>query len=159
CILATGIDNLTIDNVKLDTQRDGVNIDCCRNVRVSNCYVNSPGDDGIVMKSTYGMGFFRDTENVTITNCEVMGFDTGSLLDGSYKHTPTSQPWRGQGTGRIKFGTESSAGFKNISISNCVFTNCRGLAFETVDGGDLEDVSVSNITMRDVTSSAFFFRI
>ena len=36
-ILATGVDNLTIDNLKIDTNRDGMDIDCCRNVRVSNC--------------------------------------------------------------------------------------------------------------------------
>ena len=57
CILATGVDNFTLDNVKMDTNRDGVNIDCCRNVRVSNCSVNSPQDDGICLKSSYGLGF------------------------------------------------------------------------------------------------------
>jgi hypothetical protein len=41
-ILATGVDNLAIDNLKIDTNRDGMDIDCCRNVRVSNCTVNSP---------------------------------------------------------------------------------------------------------------------
>ena len=35
-ILATGVDNLTIDNVKIDTNRDAVDIDGCRNVRISN---------------------------------------------------------------------------------------------------------------------------
>src|SRR5438874_4715687 len=46
-ILATGVDNWTLDGVKIDTNRDGVDIDCCRNVRMSNCSVNSPSDDGI----------------------------------------------------------------------------------------------------------------
>ena len=36
-ILATGVDNLTIDDVKIDTNRDGMDIDSCRNVRVSSC--------------------------------------------------------------------------------------------------------------------------
>ncbi len=40
-ILATGVDNLTIDNLKIDTNRDGMDIDSCRNVRISNCSVNS----------------------------------------------------------------------------------------------------------------------
>lgn len=159
CMLLTGVDNLTIDNIKIDTQRDGIDIDCCQNVRMSNCYVNSPGDDGICLKSSYGMGYARATENVTITNCQVSGYDVGTLLDGTFKRSALKEPWRGGGTGRIKFGTESNGGFKNISISNCVFSNCRGLALETVDGGQLEDVSISNITMRDVTSSAFFFRL
>ena len=41
-ILFTGVDNLTIDNLKIDTDRDGMDIDCCRNVRVTNCYINAP---------------------------------------------------------------------------------------------------------------------
>src|ERR1700677_602664 len=35
-ILATGVDNFTVDNLKIDTDRDGIDIDCCKNVRVSN---------------------------------------------------------------------------------------------------------------------------
>ena len=55
-ILATAVDNFTMDNVKIDTNRDGVDFDCCRNVRVSNCTVNSPHDDGICLKSSYALG-------------------------------------------------------------------------------------------------------
>jgi len=61
-ILATGVDNLTIDNVKIDTNRDGIDIDACRNVRVSNCSVNSPFDDGICPKSSFGWAYARATE-------------------------------------------------------------------------------------------------
>ena len=62
-------------------------------------------------------------------------------------------------TGRIKFGTESNGGFKNITISNCVFDYCRGLALETVDGALLEDVSITNITMRDIVNAPIFLRL
>jgi polygalacturonase len=58
-ILATGVDNLTIDNLKIDTNRDGMDIDCCRNVRVLNCSVNSPWDDAICLKSSYGLRYRR----------------------------------------------------------------------------------------------------
>ncbi len=152
-ILATGVDNLTIDNVKIDTNRDGIDIDCCRQVRISNCSVNSPFDDGICPKSSYGLGFARATENVTITNCQVSGYDEGSFLDGSYKRDHKNS------TGRIKFGTESNGGFKNITISNCVFDYCRGLALESVDGGLLEDVTINNLTMRDITNAPIFLRL
>ncbi len=157
-ILATGVDNLTIDNVILDTNRDGMDIDCCRNVHVSNCSVNSPYDDGICLKSTFGLGFARATENVTITNCGVSGFDEGSFLDGTYKRTD-SLHWKDGPVGRIKFGTESNGGFKNITISNCTFNYCRGLALETVDGALLEDVAITNITMRDIVNAPIFLRI
>ncbi|MCM3872691.1 MAG: glycoside hydrolase family 28 protein [Pyrinomonadaceae bacterium] len=158
-LLATGVDNLTIDNVKVDTNRDGFDIDSCRNVRISNCSVNSPNDDAIVLKSSFALGYARATENVTITNCLVSGYDIGSLLDGTYKRNVKQAPDRDGPTGRIKFGTESNGGFKNITISNIVFDHCRGLALETVDGGLLEDITISNITMRDIVNSPIFLRL
>lgn len=157
-ILATGIDNFTIDNVKMDTNRDGMDIDCCRNVRISNCSVNSPYDDGICLKSTFGLGFARATENVTITNCQVSGYDEGSFLDGTFKRNEKKYS-DGNPTGRIKMGTESNGGFKNVTISNCVFDYCRGLALETVDGALLEDVTITNITMRDIVNAPIFVRL
>lgn len=159
-ILATGVDNLTIDNLKIDTNRDGMDIDCCRNVRISNCTVNSPWDDGICLKSSYALGFARATENVTIANCQVSGFDRGTLIDGTYQKKEAGMVPDKQGpTGRIKFGTEANGGFKNISITNCLFQYCRGLALETVDGGLLEDVTISNIVMKDLTNSPVFLRL
>ena len=50
-ILATGVDNLTIDNLKIDTNRDGIDIDCCKDVHILNCSVNSPFDDAICPKA------------------------------------------------------------------------------------------------------------
>ncbi len=147
-ILATGCDNMTIDNVTIDTNRDGMDIDCCRNTMVSNCRVNSPRDDGICPKSTYALGEARITENLTIVNCQVSGFDEGTLLDGTMKG-------RG-GYGRIKFGTEASGGFRNCTVSNCTFRNCHGLALEEVDGGIMENIAINNLTMMDVRDYAIY---
>lgn len=158
-LLATGVDNLTIDNLKVDTNRDGFDIDACRGVRVSNSSVNTPNDDAIVLKSSYALGFNRATENVTITNSQVSGFDLGTLLDGTFKTTQEFAPDKDRVTGRLKLGTESNGGFKNIAISNINFVHCRGLALETVDGGYIEDVSISNITMRDITTAPIFIRL
>jgi polygalacturonase len=157
-ILATGVDNLTIDNLTIDTNRDGMDIDCCRNVHVSNCSVNSPWDDAICLKSSFALGYARATEMVTITNCLVAGtFEEGSLLDASFKRfAPGTKVPR---TGRIKFGTEANGGFKNITITNCVFEGSNGLAIESVDGGVIEDVCISNITMRDVVGAPVFIRL
>jgi polygalacturonase len=158
-ILATGVDNLTIDNLKVDTNRDGFDIDSCRNVRVSNSSVNSPNDDAITLKSSFALGFARATENVTITNCMVSAYDIGSMLDATYKKTAKEAPDHDGPTGRLKFGTESNGAFKNITISNVVFDHCRGLALETVDGGLLEDITITNITMRDVLNAPIFLRL
>jgi polygalacturonase len=157
-VLATGVDDMLIDNVRIDTNRDGINVDCCRNVRISNCVINTPNDDAIVLKSSYALGKIRDTENVCITNCQVMGYDMGSFFDGTYRTEQTEAPDLGGVTGRIKLGTESTGGFRNITISNCTFEHCRGLALETVDGGDLEDICISNLTMRDVRNAPIFLR-
>jgi polygalacturonase len=158
CLLLTGVDNVTIDNLKIDTDRDGMDIDCCQNVRVSNCTVNSPWDDGICPKSSYALGYARPTRNLTITNCWVTGYyELGSVLDGTFKKfAPDAHIPR---TGRIKCGTESNGGFINVTISNCVFEGCQGYALETVDGALLEDIAITNTTMRDLVSGPIFMRI
>ncbi len=148
-ILATGCDNITMDNITIDTNRDGIDIDCCRNTTVSNCRINAPHDDALCPKSTYALGEIRFTENLTITNCQVSGFKEGTLLDGTM--VPVNN-----GNGRIKFGTESSGGFRNCTVSNCTFRSCRGLALEEVDGGLLENIVINNIAMMDVPNYAIY---
>ena len=156
-ILATGVDNLTIDNLKIDTNRDGIDVDCCRNVRISNCSVNSPWDDAICLKSSFGLGYARPTDHVTIANCYVTGgYEEGTLLNGTYKPISPDAALR---NGRIKFGTESNGGFRNVTVSNCVLELCRGIALESVDGGLLEDVTISNITMREPVDVPLFVRL
>ena len=156
-LLLTGADNMTIDNLRIDTDRDGMDIDCCQNVRVSNCTVNSPWDDGICPKSSYALGHARVTRNVTISNCLVTGcYMLGTVLDGTFKKFPESER---RGTGRIKCGTESNGGFINITITGCVFEGCLGYALETVDGALLEDITISNTTMRDILCGPLFMRL
>jgi polygalacturonase len=157
-LLLTGVDNITLDNLKIDTDRDGIDIDCCQNVRVSNCTVNSPWDDGICPKSSFALGYSRPTRNVTISNCWVTGYyEPGTVLDGTFKKfAPDVRVPR---TGRIKFGTESNGGFINMAVSNCVFEGCRGYALESEDGALLEDVSITNTTMRDLVSGPIFMRL
>ncbi len=147
-ILVTGCDNLTIDAVTIDTDRDGMDLDCCRNTIVSNCRVNSPFDDGICPKSTCALGEVRITENLTIVNCQVSGFNEGTLLDGTMQGKG--------GCGRIKFGTESSGGFRNCTVANCTFRSCHGLALEEVDGGILENITINNLSMMNVRDYAIY---
>jgi polygalacturonase len=157
-LLATGVDNLTIDNLLVDTDRDGFDIDCCRNVRVSNCTVNSPWDDAICPKSSFALGEARSTDNVTIANCFVSGtYELGSVVAGTWKkfgddvHVPRN--------GRIKCGTESNGGFRNIAITNCVCEGSKGISLETSDGAYVEDIAISNITMRGTVDAPLFLRL
>ena len=157
-LLATGVDNLTIDNLRVDTDRDGFDIDCCRNVRVSNCTINSPWDDAICPKSSYALGYARSTENVTIADCFVTGtYQMGTVIAGTWKKFGDDE--RVPRNGRIKCGTESNGGFRNIAISNCVIEGSKGIALETADGAYLEDIAISNITMRDIADAPLFLRL
>ena len=131
-------EDVVINNVRVinhaNTNNDGMNIDGCRRVLISNCNIDTE-DDCIVLKST-GAAM---TEDVVITNCIVSSY-----------------------TNAIKAGTETTGGFRNISISNCVvrpsrFTEHRiyegppngltGIALMIVDGGTMEGVSINNVVI------------
>jgi polygalacturonase len=157
-LLATGVDNLTLDNLLIDTDRDGFDIDCCRNVRVSNCTVNSPWDDGICPKSSYALGYARSTDNVTISNNFVSGYYMlGSVHSGTWKKFPDDA--HVPRNGRIKCGTESNGGFRNITITGNVVEGCKGISLETSDGAYLEDIAITGNTMRDIVDAPLFFRL
>lgn len=157
-LLATGVDNMTLDNLMIDTDRDGFDIDCCRNVRVSNCTVNSPWDDAICPKSSYALGYARSTDNVTISNNFVTGtYQLGSVIAGKWtKFGPTEKTSR---NGRIKCGTESNGGFRNITISGNVIEGCKGISLETSDGAYLEDITITGNTLRDCVDAPLFLRL
>ncbi len=139
------IDGLTVDsrdNPDIEKTRfadkpgmnqDGLDIDACRNVRVSNCHINS-GDDGICLKSRAEAA----CENITVTNCTVSC-----------------------NASAIKLGTESNGGYRNIAISNCTVFDTRisGIDIIEVDGGLCENVTVSNIVMDNVKGAAIFVRL
>lgn len=158
-LLLTGVDNLVIDRVLCDTNRDAFDIDCCTNVRITNCTVNSLNDDGIVLKSSYGLGYPKATENVLVKNCTVSGYDPGTVYYGTYGTSITAAPDRDGPTGRVKFGTESNGGFKNIRIEDITFKRCRGLALETVDGALIENIKVKHLRMDDIWNSPIYIRI
>lgn len=137
-------DRLTLRGVTVfnhaATNNDGVDIDGCHDVFVSDCNFDSD-DDAITLKSTLD----RACENVTVVNC----------IASSHSNA-------------IKMGTESNGGFKNIAIANCTVCSPRfsqtthgldrgraGIALEIVDGGHLEGVSISNITMSGVNVPLF----
>ncbi len=164
-ILLTGVDNTTLDNLKIDTNRDGIDVDASRNVRISNTSVNSPWDDAIVLKASYALGAPRPTEDVTIVNCLVAGaWKVGAMLDGSFRPVGPGDvpPPAGRAlnpTGRIKLGTESNGDFRAITIANVVFDHSRGLALESVDGAHLQGITATGLTMRDVVDGPIFIRL
>jgi len=125
--------DVDIDGIRVrsgaNRNNDGIDIDCCDRVRISNCEIDSE-DDAICLKSAGA----RITRNVTITNCILRSHANA-----------------------LKAGTESEGGFENITISNCVVHDTRlaGIALEAVDGATLSGIIVSNIAMRGVGAPIF----
>jgi polygalacturonase len=112
-----------------NSNNDGIDIDGCRQVRISDCDISS-GDDAIVLKSTLN----RPCQDIVISNC-ILKSDCNAF----------------------KLGTESNGGFQNVVLSNCVIhaTRLAGLALELVDGGLCDGISISNVTMREVRCPIF----
>lgn len=158
-MLLTGVDDLLIEGVDIDSNRDGIDIDCCEHVTLRHCRVNTVNDDAIVLKCSYALGRLKPTADVLIEHCQVSGYDVGSLLDGTFATTTLHAPDGDGPTGRIKLGTESNGGFDHIRIRHCTFEHCRGLALETVDGAPMQHVRVSRLTMHDICNAPLYIRL
>lgn len=158
-ILATGTRKLTITDLSIDTDRDGIDLDCTQGVLVERCRVNTPNDDAIVVKASYALGKAVTAQDIVIRKCAVSGYDLGTMLDGTRGKTQLLSPDRDRVTGRIKLGTESTGGYRNVLVEDCTFDHCRGFALETVDGGVLENVTARRLIMRDITTAPIFIRL
>ncbi len=129
--------NLTIHKVTVDSDdywnNDGMDIGDCRNVRITDCYVNS-ADDGICLKSHHADSV---NDSIYIANCTVRSSASA-----------------------IKFGTASLGGFKNVKIENIyIFDTFRSaIALESVDGGILENIEISDVTANN-TGNAIFIKL
>ena len=116
--------DLTIDSLHVENRaywnNDGIDISDCKDVRISNCFINS-ADDGICLKSHY-RGAWND--RVSISNCYIISSASA-----------------------IKFGTESLGGFKNVTIDNIRIKDTfrSAIAIESVDGAEIENVKLENI--------------
>ncbi|KAB8292825.1 glycoside hydrolase family 28 protein [Bifidobacterium avesanii] len=157
-IIATDVTDLLVENLLVDSNRDGIDIDSVRDCTVRGCTFNTLHDDAIVVKSSYGAERFAPARNVLVENCTVSGYDTGSVLAGN----PSSDRIMGYpgipGIGRVKLGTEATAGYDLVTIRNIRFEHCMGLALEAVDGSDMTNVVVENLDMEDVLTCPIFIR-
>jgi polygalacturonase len=144
-------DGVIMQGVKVysfsNENNDGIDIDG-RNIILSDCIFDCD-DDAICLKST-NPDFL--VENVVITNCIVAS-----------------------NCNAIKLG-QNLGGFRNVSVSNCVvrrpseaaqrkWSSIQGVTSDTtvisginllsVDGGTLEQVTISNITMTGIQTPIF----
>lgn len=129
--------DMVLDRLKVTNRafwnNDGMDITDCKNVRVTNCDLDT-ADDGICLKS-HTPGLFND--NIYVGNCTIRSSASA-----------------------VKFGTASHGGFKNITVENIkVFDTFRSaIAIESVDGGDIENIKVSNVIAEN-TGNAIFIRL
>ncbi len=137
CISMLGTDHVNIDGVRIiNGYCDGIDPDCCWYVRIANCQIDSR-DDAIVPKASYTLGYRRSTEYLTVTNCILSTNANG-----------------------FKLGTESRGDFKFITLSNCVIyregkPGTSGVSLESVDGAHIDGVTVSNISIQNMSSPIF----
>ncbi len=129
-------DNVTVRDVVIETypgvHTDGIAVDSSRNVRISNCYIDT-GDDGIVIKAgkdADGLRVNRPSENISITNCTVH-----------------------RAHGAVTIGSETSGWIRNLVASNITCKDTQmGVRIKSRRGrgGGVEDVRFDNWTMEDV---------
>lgn len=158
-IIAEGVENMYVDGILIDTNRDAFDVDCCKDVTVRNSVFNSLTDDGLVMKSSYGAGIFMPLENVLIEDCKVSGYDAGSVYAKTYTNEKLVAEDRCGPTGRVKLGTESSCGYHQVTVRRVDFEHSRGFALEAVDGSDLTDIIFEDSHMKYISSSPIFIRV
>ena len=125
-----GCDDVLIDKVRilndLDVANsDGIDPDHCSNVRITGCHIVC-ADDCICLKTTAGNAEYGPTENVVISGCTLVSTSAA-----------------------VKIGTEGVADFRNVLVSDCCISRSnRGLSIQIRDGGNVENVSFSNISIE-----------
>lgn len=129
------IRGIKIRNPDYAPNSDGIDPSSCENVMISDCDIDT-GDDAICLKSDNPYGENKICRNITITNCIL-----SSACNG------------------FKIGAEGPHGFENITFSNSVIYSKEGKrddqrvisAIDIVmpDGGWIEGVTVSNISVRN----------
>jgi polygalacturonase len=116
------IDNITLLNSLKVRNSDGIDIDHSKNVRVSNCYIES-GDDCICLKNRREYEEFGACENIVVSNCTMSSRSCA-----------------------IKIGSENMDRISRVLINNCIITKSnRGIGIQNRDEGAVSDVIFSNI--------------
>lgn len=130
---------LNVRNPWYSQNGDGVDVESCRNVIISDCQFDV-GDDAICMKSGKnedGRRRAMPTENVVVNNCEVF-----------------------HGHGGFVVGSEMSGDVRNVTVANCLFIGTDvGLRFKSTRGrgGIVENIYIRNINMTNIPTYPLTF--
>ena len=152
-VLVTGCDNMTIDNVTMDTNRDGLDIDCCRNVMVSNCRINSPERRRALPEKLLRpgqTGDYGESDDRQLPGLRIRGRHSAGRPDAAQQKT------RMAGSNSAPSRTADSAISPSPTAPRAIAV---GIALEEVDGGIMENISISNITMMDVAAYPIYITL
>ncbi len=133
CVYFGACDDITITRVsvynKENYNNDGMNFDACSNVTIRDCNLQVE-DDAICLKSSID----RVCENITVEGCTVSSYHAA-----------------------LKFGTASAYGFRNVTVRNCRFYDCRygTIKLLVVDGGYIDNVHISDIELFNCAGPIF----
>lgn len=124
---------IKIDGISIvahvNSNNDGIDLDSCDGAIITNCDIDT-GDDAMCFKTTSPI----PCQNVEVRSCRLKSH------------------W-----GAIKFGTESMGDFRNITVEDCLVYDTQGGAIKvlSVDGSNIDNVRIKNITMEDVEMPIF----
>jgi polygalacturonase len=137
CLHLVDCKNVHFDGVNIECRNnnqnnDGIDLGGCKNVLIENCTINS-GDDAVCLKSTS----LHPCENIVVRACDLSSNTAG-----------------------LKLGTSSRGGFVDIRVTDCYLHDCPmgAVKIQSVDGGLLENVELSRLTMERV-GGPFFIRL
>ncbi|QBG46140.1 glycoside hydrolase family 28 protein [Verrucomicrobia bacterium S94] len=133
CIYFGGCDTVRMTRVSIynkeNHNNDGMNYDGCSNVWIKDCNLQVE-DDAICLKSSIN----RTCENINVEGCSVSSYHAA-----------------------LKFGTASGWGFKDVTVRNCRFYDCRygTIKLLMVDGGYIDNVHISDIDLFNCAGPIF----
>ena len=126
------IESISIHNSWEVANNDGIDLDHCRDVRITNCYIEC-ADDTIVIKNTPNFASYGGSARITVTGCVLKSRSSALKIDEVY-----TQP-----------------GARDIVFADCVVSGSnRGLSIQSLDEGDIENVLFANITVETSFSAA-----
>ena len=127
----TGCSDVVFNGVRILNDRlvpnnDGIDIDSCKNVRISDCNIIC-GDDAIVLKTmSDSAGEFGACENIVVTNCTLESTSSAIVI-----------------------GSEVNAPIRNVIFDGCVIRSShRGLSIHLNKGSDVENILFSNMIVE-----------
>jgi glycosyl hydrolase family 28 len=130
CVRLSGCEDVLIHGVTIDTDlkypnADGIDLDRCRRVRISDCEI-SAGDDAISLKTCEEFPQYGITSDIVITNCTLQSTSSAVVV-----------------------GVDAVADIRDVVVSNCVIRSShRGLSVNLGQEGNFTNILFSDCVVE-----------